>query len=123
MIVGQLWGMAVLALLLVIISIQLSYLVSSADALVNINIKRNHETAKNNHGSIASLSSSLRRDDHTESHSSDAKQAALLAKLLKGLQCLGPASVCVCVCVSQSSLPCVRRTEDPPELCRCMVDG
>ena len=108
MIVGQLWGMAVLALLLVVISIQLSYLVSSADALVNINIKRNHETAKNNHGSIASLSSSLRRDDHTESHSSDAKQAALLAKLLKGLQCLGPASVCVCVCVCITIIPSLR---------------
>ena len=122
MLVGQLWGMTVLALLLVIISIQLSYLVSSADALVNINIKRNHETAKNNHGSIASLSSSLRRDDHAESHSSDAKQAALLAKLLKGLQCLGPASVYIYIYIYYNH-PCFRRTEDPPELCRCMVDG
>ena len=82
--VGQFWAMAVLALLLVIISVQLSYLVSSADALVKI--KRNTGTSSNE---TVTETTSLRRGGHAESHSSNAEQATL-AKLLKGLQRLGP---------------------------------
>ena len=80
---GQFWALTVLALLLGIISIQLSYLVSSAAKLVIIQSSREKTDQAN--GSSASVSSLLssRHNCHKDPLGSSDDQAAL-AKLLKG---------------------------------------
>ena len=78
----QFWAVCVLALLLGIISMQLSSLVSNAVALVKMS---QHESPGKANGSPASISSLLRHDlPHLDASDSNAEQAAL-AKLLKGL--------------------------------------